>query len=351
MKTILKTKEKNLFLENRVVQKTMHNVRVAGGGPGNSPIEVIDTYGNIRPNTIWGNTYYVDYRNGVDTNNGLTKGNARKTMSSVNTNLVTSNNFDLVVIDPDSTVAETAMITVSKNRVNFVGDTAGRLYGQGAKVSVGVTTAATDIGTLLNTGVRNSYSGMKFINNNTVDEGIYCVVESGEYTVFSDFEIYKSTDLDQTAASELVLNGDSSQFYNGTIGSLAAAQSGTTIRPNVALNNNLAPSGTKQMRECYFHNTRMLKSAGHTTGSFVHATADADVERTLEFHDCKFINAANAAATPAVAISSAASLTVGKILVTGDSYESGCTALATATGVFVTLPTYAAGGGSAIQAT
>lgn len=312
---------------------------------------IIDQNGNIRPSSVWGNTYFVDYRNGDDTNNGLSRLNAKKTLSSANTNLVTSNNWDLVVIDPDSTVAETAMITVAKNRVNFVGDTAGRLYGAGAKVSVGVTTAATDIGTMINTGVRNAFTGIKFINNNTVTEGIYCVVESGEYTVYRNFEIYKSTDLDQTAASELVLNGDSCQFFDGTIGSLADAQTGTTIRPGVALNNGLAGSGTDQMRECYFEGVRLLKSAGHTTGAFVYATADADVQRTLEFRDCAFINAANAAATPAVAIASAATLTVGKILVTGNSYESGCTALATATGIFVSMPTYAAGGGSAIQAT
>lgn len=312
---------------------------------------IIDEWGNIRPSSIWGNTYFVDYRNGSDGNNGLSRGNARKTLSSVNTNLVTSNNQDLVVIDPDSTIVETAMITVSANRTKFVGDTSGRIMGAGAKLSLGVTTEATDIGTLLNTGVRNEFHGIKFLNSNTVAEGIYCVVESGEYTVYSNFEIYKSTDLDETTASELVLNGDSCHFSNGTIGSLANVQTGTTIRPCVALENDLAPSGTAQMRECYFDGVRMLKNSAHTSSAFVWATADADVERTLELHDCKFINAANSAATPAVAVGSAATLTVGRIVISGDSYEVGCTALATATGIFVAGPTYAAGGGSAIQAT
>lgn len=312
---------------------------------------IIDSNGNIRPSSVWGNTYFADYRNGADTNNGLSRANARKKISSINTNLVTSNNNDLVVIDPDSTVVETAMVTVSANRTKFVGDTSGRIMGAGAKWSVGVTTAATDIGTVLNTGVRNEFHGIKFMNSNTVAEGIYCLVESGEYTVYSNFEIYKSTDLDQTAASELVLNGDSCQFSHGTIGSLANAQTGTTIRPCVALNNNLAPSGTKQMRECYFDGVRMLKHSGHTSSAFVWATADADVERTLELHDCKFINAVLSAATPAVAVGGAAALTVGQILITGDSYEVGCTALATQTGIFVTMPTYGADGGSAIQAT
>ena len=296
---------------------------------------------------------FVDYGNGSDGVSEKSNSAVRpfKTISKAE-GLITTNKNEGIALMGNSTHTLTEMLTVDKNRMHMFGyDPGGRVYGQNAKVSLGVTTAVTDIGTLLNTGVRNSFSNIKFMNANTVDEGIYCVVESGEFTVFSNFEIYKSTDLDQTAASELVLNGDSSQFFNGTIGSLANAQTGTTIRPCVALNNNLAPSGTKQMRECYFHNVRMLKHSGHTSSAFVWATADADVERTLELNDCKFINAVLSAATPAVAVGGAAALTVGQIVISGNSYEVGCTALATQTGIFVTMPTYAAGSGSAIQAT
>lgn len=298
-------------------------------------------------------TFFVDYGNGSD---GVsTKANSAtrpwKTIAKAEDAVTTNKNQGIALIG-SATHVLTEMLTTDKNRMHMFGyDPGGRIYGQNAKVSLGVTTAATDIGTLLNTGVRNSFSNIKFINNNTVAEGIYCVVESGEFSVFNNFEIYKSTDLDQTAASELVLNGDSSQFFNGTIGSLANAQTGTTIRPCVALNNNLAPSGTKQMRECYFENVRMLKHSGHTSSAFVWATADADVERALEFKDCGFINAALSAATPAVAVGGAAALTVGQILLTGNTFEVGCTALATQTGIFVAMPTYAAAGGSAIQAT
>ena len=298
-------------------------------------------------------TFFVDYGNGSDSYSAKTNGVARpwKTIAKAEAATTTNKNQGIALMG-SSTHALTEMLTFDKSRTHMFGyDPGGRMYGQNAKVSLGVTTAATDIGTLLNTGVRNSFSNIKFINNNTVAEGIYCVVESGEFTVYNGFEIYKSTDLDQTAASELVLNGDSSQFFNGTIGSLANAQTGTTIRPCVALNNNLAPSGTKQMRECYFKNVRMLKHSGHTSSAFVWATADADVERTLEFEDCKFINAVLSAATPAVAVGGAAALTVGQIILSGKTYEVGCTALATQTGVFSTMPTYAAGGGSAIQAT
>jgi len=301
-------------------------------------------------------TFFVDYGNGSDSYSAKTNGVNRpwKTISKAydSTAGVTTNKNEGIALMGNSTHALTEMLTTDKNRVHMFGyDPGGRKYGQNARVSLGITIAATDIGTLLNTGVRSSFSNIKFINENTVTAGIYCVVESGEYTVFNNFEIYKATDLDVTTASELVLNGDSSQFFNGTIGSLANAQTGTTIRPCVALNNNLAPSGTKQMRECYFENVRMLKHSGHTTSAFVWSTADADVERTLEFKDCGFINAALSAATPAVAVGGAAALTAGQIILSGSTFEVGCTKLATQTGVFSTMPTYSATGGSAIQAT
>jgi hypothetical protein len=297
--------------------------------------------------------YYVDYLTGSDSldNTGLEMDSPLKTIARAYA-LAESNKNQGIALMGNTTHTLTSMLTVAKSRVHMFGhDPGGRMYGQNAKISLGVTTAVTDIGTMLNTGVRNSFNNIKFINENTVDEGLYCVVESGEFTVFNEFEIYKSTDLDETAASELVLNGDSSQFFNGTIGSLANAQTGTTIRPCVALNNNLAPSGTKQMRECYFNNVRMLKHSGDTSSAFVWWTADADVERSLEFKNCRFENAVLSAATPAVAVGGAAALTVGRVILSGDTAEIGCTALATQTGVFVTMPTYAAGGGSGIQAT
>jgi len=73
---------------------TKHEYRVSG--VPDAPI--IDNNGNIRPNSIWGNTYFVDYRNGAATNNGLSRGNAFKLLSTALA-AVATNNWDLVVID------------------------------------------------------------------------------------------------------------------------------------------------------------------------------------------------------------------------------------------------------------
>lgn len=309
-------------------------------------------YGSGMPQGLT-DVFFVDYGNGSD---GVSKKSNSiqkpwKTLAYAETQLTSNKNQGIALIG-NSTHTLTEMLTIDKNRCHIFGyDPGGRIYGQNAKVSLGITGVATNVATMLNTGVRNSFSNIKFINNETVAQGLYCVAESGEYTVYNNFEIYKSTMLNGATAAELLLNGDSCQFFNGTIGSLANLHVGNIIRPCVSLKKSTAPSGTKQMRECYFNNVRMLKRSAGTTSAFVWAYADADVERALEFKDCGFINAANSSATPAVAVGGAAALTVGQILLTGNTFEVGCTALATQTGIFVTTPTYAADGGSAIQAT
>jgi len=309
MKTILQNEKTNLFSENRLMHKTMHNVRVAGGGPGNTPIEVIDTYGNIRPSSIWGNTYYVDYRNGADTNNGLTKGNARKTLSSVNTNLVTSNNWDLVVVDPDSAVAESAMVTIANNRTNFVGDTSGRLYGLGARISTSNSTGAANIATFKNSGVRNTFAGFKFDNANTVAEGLYSVAEGGEYAMYSHCEIYKSTDLAEAGAAELLHNGDSAQFYRCYIGSTANAVT-TGVRANVLLTATL--SG-KKCRDSQFEDCVFASKANTGDHNAVYGANTTDVERRLSFKNCEFFNNPLSSQTPDVAIEFGGAQTEGAV--------------------------------------
>lgn len=296
--------------------------------------------------------WFVDYGNGSD---GVsTKDNSSvkpfKTISKA-MSAVTTNKNEGIALMGSSTHVLTEMLTVSKNRVHMFGyDPGGRKYGQNAKVSLGSTTAATDIATMKNTGVRNSFRNIKFINENDVAEGIYCVVEAGEYAVYDFCEIYKSTDLDVTGAAELVMNGDSAIVSNCTIGSNANALSGAVIRPCVMLTKGLGGSG-KVARDVTFVGCEFWRWAANTANAFVWATTATDVERKMEFRDCLFNVTTKSTATPAVAVGGAAALTDGEILLTGNTAENGCTALATQTGIFSCLATYAAGGGSGIQAT
>lgn len=258
---------------------------------------------------------------------------------------VESNNNDVIVLDGNSTHLLTSMLTVAKNRVHFVGLDwlmgVRRCYGQSTKVQLGVTTAAADIATIKNTGVRNSFRGIKFINANTVTEGIYCFADGGEYTYMKNCEIYKETDLDQTGAAELVANGDSSHYKDCYIGSTVNAISGAIIRPCVTFSSGLANSGAVA-RDVTFENCIFARKCGDTANRFVYGAEATSVERLGLFKNCIFWNTALATATPAQNVAFGASLTDGSVLLDNCVAMKGATAMSTTTGVFVNGPVPAA---------
>lgn len=303
------------------------------------------------PATI-GNYIFVNYGTGVD--GGPLSANSistpYKTIEAAYEQM-RSGYDDVMVLCGSSTHVLAAMLTVAKSRVHFIGidGTFGRPYGCNAKVSLAVSTGATNVFTMKNTGVRNSFTNIKFINGNTVTEGIYCVGEGGEYAQYNMCEIYKSTDLDVTGSAELVLNGDSATFNNCTIGSLADARVGTVIRPNVLLTAGLVGSGLVT-RDSEFVNCRFWIQASHTTSCFVYAGGATDVERRLAFKNCEFINNLASTATPAQAIAGAATLTVGNIMLDTMCYATKVTKVSTTTGVLVAGSAVSSAAGISVNA-
>lgn len=289
--------------------------------------------------------FYVDYGSGSD---GVsTKSNSAtrpwKTIAKAYSALTTNKNEGIALMG-NSTHALTEMLTTAKNRVHLFGyDPGGRYVGHNAKVSLGVTTAATDIGTIKNTGVRNSFRNIKFINNNTVAEGIYCFVEAGEYSVIDSCEIYKSTDLDVTGAAELVMNGDSATVRNCTIGSTANAISGAIVRANVLMTKGIV-SG-KVSRDTLFENCWFWKRASNVANRFFYGANATDVERMLHIKNCTFFNTKLAAALPAQCVAFGAEQTQGFCLIDNCTSINN-TKLSTTTGVYIqgVVPTYATSG-------
>jgi hypothetical protein len=300
--------------------------------------------------TTQGKYIFVDYTLGSDSNNGESMGEPVKTIAQAYSIARTNKEYGIVLMG-SATHTLTSMLTVAKNRVHFVGLDAsgGRLYGQNAKISLGATTAATDIATITNTGVRNSFHNIKFMNSNTVAQGIWGFAEAGEFAVYENCEFYKSTDLETSISAELLCNGDSAQFRRCTFGSTANARSGAVIRPCVMLTRETIAG--KVSRDVTFEDCQFWIWCGNTANAFVWATTATDVERKMEFKNCLFYSDVKSTATPAVAVGGAAALTAGRIVLSGTTAEVGCTALATQTGIWSALPTLAAAGGSALQAT
>ncbi len=288
--------------------------------------------------------FYVDYILGSDGNKGTSVSKPFQTIQKALDSVTTNKNEGIALMGNASHVV-TAMLDFSKSRVHMFGyDPGGRMYGQNAKVSMGVTTAATDIGCIKNTGIRNSFRNIKFTSANTVAQGIYTFVEGGEYTVIEGCEIYKETDLDQTGAAELVMNGDSAQVSNCYIGSTANLISGAITRANVLLTKGLAGTGLVA-RDVSFDNCKFVKKAGHVNNRYFYGANATDVERMLHIKNSLFFAGKLSTAVPAQCVAFAAEQTEGYCLIDNCS-SIGNTKLSTTTGVYITgaVPTYATSG-------
>ena len=248
----------------------------------------------------------------------------------------TTNADDVIVLSTYSTHELTEQLTISKNRVHFIGDLSGRLYGQRAKINYadGIATALPFA--VKNIGVGNTFTGIKFLNNNTDAQVVGTVGEGGEYAIYRNCEFYNSTQLDSDTVAELVLGGDSTQFIDCTLGSLADAVSGDKVRPAVLVDGSVVTGGAGTSRDIFFDRCRFWKKAGGTTTAMIKVAADADLERVMEIHDCQFV-ANITGATPAVAIALGATLTASRIHLTGDTSGFDVTKLATGTGIISCL--------------
>ena len=296
--------------------------------------------------TTFGDIFFVDYTNGSD-GVGVKSNSIKRPFKTIDKayGLATTNKNDVIALAAYGTHVLTEMLTVAKNRVHFVGlDCAGRAYGQGAKVNLGVTGVATNLGTVLNTGVRNSFQNIKFGNDDTGAATLYAFLDGGEYMFMQGCEIYKSSLLTNTDAAEMVMNGDSAQVINCTIGSLANALTTDDIRPNVLLTQGIAGAG-KVARDVTFKGCSFWKKAGHVNNRFAYGANATDIERMLLFDNCLFFSQKLSVAAPAQCVAFAAEQTAGYVLIK-DCVSIGNTKLSTTTGVHIagTVPTYATSG-------
>lgn len=260
-------------------------------------------------------------------------------------NATTTNQHDVILVNAYGAHAQTAMLTVSKSRVHFVGMDLRSGYGMGARsrITMGVTSAATDIAIIKNTGVGNTFTGLKFDSSNTVTESIYAVVEAGEYAVWDRCEFYKSTDLDVNLAAEVLNNGDSTQWLNCVFGSSANIVADNCIRPNMLLSATIDGAKCRDniVKDCIF-----LSKAGGTEKVMIYGANATDVERMFYVKDCLFYNSILSAATPAHAVGFGAAQTEGAVILKNCTSVD-CTVMAQASvAIYVdgAVPTFATTG-------
>jgi hypothetical protein len=268
----------------------------------------------------FGNVLFVDYRYGSDDNIGSDKDSALKLLSRSNT-LARTNANDVILIDGDSEIVETAMVSITKNRTHFIGlngPPPALGYGAGARITQGTTGVATDIATIHNTGVRNTFTGLKISNSSATATCLYTVAEGGEYTRYNFCEIYKSGVLTTDLTGEVLWLCDSGTMYRCTIGDLVNERGASAKkRPNLLLSRELITG--KVCRDGAFLYCLFQQKAAHADVAFVYGPDATDVERRLLFVEPIFWNAVTATADPLHAIDFAAAQTTGDVLVVNPS--------------------------------
>ena len=244
----------------------------------------IPLVGNGTIPSTYGTVYFVDANNGSDGNNGLSMDEAFKTIGAANT-AVTTNKNDVIVLSANSSHAITSMLTVSKNRVHFVGlDGGGRIGAQRTKIVITGSTGATNVAAIKVTGTGCSFRNLKIINSHTVSQSLYGLIDAGEATAYFNCSFHNLA-----AAAPLLLAGDNSHFVECEIGS-------DTVKTTVALSHTILVDKVQggQAKRCIFDNCVIQAYTSQTTTNFVKVDAEADLDRYILFRGCSFVNFNNA---------------------------------------------------------
>jgi len=247
-----------------------------------------------------------------------------------------SNNNDVMILDGNSSHTLTEMLTVAKNRVHFIGLDLllgiHRKQWQSSKINIWVTEAITDIAPIWNTGVRNTFRGLKISSSNTLTQALFAFKDGWEYTYMEDCEIVHLTKLTTATVADLACNWDTSMYVNCAFGSTVNEITANWERPNVTFTAGTAWSG-KKARDVRFVNCDFLYKAWDVDNAFLESTNATDIERLCKFEDCMFYNNLLAAQTMTLwAVFDAAQTEWSVILTNCSSYN--CTDFATQTWIF-----------------
>lgn len=281
--------------------------------------------------TTFGDYSFVD-ADATGRGTGKTRKDAYTTVGAAES-AATTNNHDVIMMaanSAQSTASTNDELTLTKNRMHFVGLGGGsRYFGQRTRWTMGVTTGSA-IAIVQNTGVGNTFTNIKFDSADTLSTSLYAFADGGEYTQMTNCELRKSTDLDQTTSAVLLCNADSGFYLRCMFGSLVDIVS--VNRPNVKMNRTTI-SG-KVARDVIFEDCIFLIKTSSTDAAQIHGTGATDIERFMLIKNCTFLNAVLGSADPDQAVEFDSALTDGVVLIQGGG-EEGHSALSSTTGVFL----------------
>lgn len=210
---------------------------------------------------------------------------------------VTSNANDVILLSAHTTHAVTAGIAWTKNRVHVIGmDGGGRLVQQGAKVEL---SGAVDSAYILkNTGVRNSFRNIKFIQSSTHANALHVLEEGGEGNLYENctFTFGVVDNLDLTTAHEVVAGSDSATYLNCNFGTETLL---TSANRSVFHIDQVTPS--QEFKSNILRGCTFLLSSSETLATFVRLDAVGDILFSNLFDRCNFVASVDSAGGVALA--------------------------------------------------
>lgn len=275
---------------------------------GGMPVGLPFSVGNV----VNPKTYFVNPTTGSDGNTGLTVDKPFQTIDKAYTT-ARSNAGDTIVLSAHSShVVPSGGLAVSKNRINFVSaDYHGRVVQQGAKVA---SASSTDTGAFVikNTGTRNTFAGIKFIQESTDAAALTTGQDGGEGALWDhcSFVFGVVDNLDQTDAYEFVAGSDSATYNKCLFGTETLLTS--AARTVFAIDQVTASQEFKSniLDDCIF-----VVSSSSATVSLIKVLANTDVLFTNLFRSPIFMASLDTAGGAAItnAVTSASSLTKGTL--------------------------------------
>jgi hypothetical protein len=258
-------------------------------------VTLLGSIPNVFGSTGQGNVYWVNPSTGSDGNDGLSTDSAFATIEKAYALAVSG---DTIALSTNTSHTLSASLDVTKSRINFIGvDFFGRFLQQGAKVQV---TSGANAYVIKDTGVRNSFVNIKFIQSSTDATALTVFQGGGEGTLFQNcsFTFGVANNLDETTASEFVAGTDSATFINCTFGSdtLLTSAARTVFLIDIV--------NTTEFKSNQLHNCTFSISSSSSTATFVKLAATTDILFSNLFKECTFYASVDSAGGAALGIAS-----------------------------------------------
>jgi hypothetical protein len=243
---------------------------------------------------------------------------------------VDSNRNDIVILGGQGTHTVAAQIAWSKSRVRvygldwLLGERRKRMQSSKIQFALGTEAVASPVKV---TGVRNSFHGIKFINNSTNAAALYAHVAAGEGSYYEDcaFEFGVADNLDLTTSNELLCGEDSGTFKNCSFGNMYLKTSGA--RSVVVLDAVSGSSSGEGAKGNDFTNCDFIIQSSEANATLV-KVADTAGAKFLNVFDRPMFSACLMATGTAVAITNAVASSSGLV--------DGCVAIIDPKTMFVT---------------